>query len=488
MKPAAFLVLVCACFALAQPARGAIDVGLADNTMLGSADGGASYLTIMNDVGLRELRMPVQWDPARPSRIEHEAQIRALLPVAAVRGVNVALSVQGTNAGAFTSAAVASGQFTAFVQKLATRFPTVRDIIVGNEPNQPFFWQPQYDASARNVSAAAYEALLADSYDALKEVDPEINVIGLGLSSRGNDHPGASGNVSTSPVVFLEGVGAAYRASGRTRPLMDELAYHPYPRRDTDSLTEGFLWPNAGVTNLGRIKQAVWDAFHGTGQPTFEDGLRLRLDEVGWQVSVPGTALRSYFGAETVKPTTERQQAAIYASLVRYAACDPSVTTLLFFGLRDEPNLSRWQAGLMRADGTPRPSFRAVQAVLAKTAGNCAGKMRSWHHSTAVDGASARFFRTPRLPSRIRSWSFVAVAGENASFEASIYRLRHGRRGARKLSEAGHIEANVARVVRFPKRRLAPGRYVYSIRFRADANTQRTTRKTSRPFVVYRAR
>ena len=69
MKPAAFLALLCACFALAQPARGAIDVGLADNTMLGNADGGASYLAIMNDVGLRELRMPVQWDPARPSRI-----------------------------------------------------------------------------------------------------------------------------------------------------------------------------------------------------------------------------------------------------------------------------------------------------------------------------------------------------------------------------------------------------------------------------------
>ena len=152
MKPAAFLALVCACFALAQPARGAIDVGLADNTMLGNTDGGASYLAIMNDVGMRELRMPVRWDPARPSRIEHEAQIRALLPVAAVRGVNVALSVQGTNAGAFTSAAVASGQFTAFVQKLAKTFPTVRDVIVGNEPNQPFFWQPQYDASARNVS------------------------------------------------------------------------------------------------------------------------------------------------------------------------------------------------------------------------------------------------------------------------------------------------------------------------------------------------
>ena len=488
MKPAAFLALVCACFALAQPAQGAIGVGVADNTLLGNTDGGASYLAIMNDVGLRELRMPVRWDPARPTRIEHEAQIRALLPVAAVRGVNVALSVQGSSARAFTSSADSSGQFTAFVQELARAFPTVRDVIVGNEPNQPRFWQPQYDASGANVSAGAYEALLAASYDALKEVDPGIDVIGLGLSSRGNDDPDASGNVSTSPVSFLEEVGAAYRASGRMRPLMDELAYHPYPRRDTDSLTEGFLWPNAGVTNLGRIKQAVWDAFHGTGQPTFEDGLRVRLDEVGWQVAVPGGALRSYFGAETVQPTTEKQQAAIYASLVRYAACDPSVTALLFFGLRDEANLSRWQAGLMRADGTPRRSYLAVQRVLAKTAGKCTGRMRSWHHSTAVDGASATFRRASRLPSRVRSWSFVALAGENASFQASIYRLRHGRRGARQLSEAGHIEANVARTVRFAARRLAPGRYAYSIRFRADTNPQRTTRKTSHAFLVYRAR
>jgi len=289
-------------------------------------------------------------------------------------------------------------------------------------------------------------------------------------------------------VKFIEGVGAAYRASGRTRPLMDELAYHPYPRRDTDSLTEGFLWPNAGVTNLGRIKQAVWDAFHATGQPTFEDGLRLRLDEVGWQVSVRGAALRSYVGSETVKPTTEAEQAAIYASLVRYTACDPNVTALLFFGLRDEPNLSRWQAGLMRADGTPRPSYQAVKAVLERTGGNCAGKMRSWRHSHVVEGVSATFPRARRLPDRVRSWSFVAAAGEDTSFEAGIYRARHGRRTVRVRTESGHIDANVTRLVRFPARRLSPGKYVYSIRFCADANGGRMTRRTSRPFVVNRSR
>src|SRR5205085_12484444 len=59
-------------------------------------------------------------------------------------------------------------------------------------------------------------------------------------------------------------VGAAYYASGRARPIMDAFAYHPYPGSSADSLDKGLPWPNASVANLDRIKQAVWDAFHGT--------------------------------------------------------------------------------------------------------------------------------------------------------------------------------------------------------------------------------
>ena len=100
--------------------------------------------------------------------------------------------------------------------------------------------------------------LLAASYDALKAVDPAIRVIGLGLSPCGGDRPGAA-NVSTSPVRFIN-ARKGVPGSGRKRPIMDELAYHPYPDRDRDPLLKGYRWPNAGVPNLGRIKQAFWDA------------------------------------------------------------------------------------------------------------------------------------------------------------------------------------------------------------------------------------
>ena len=141
--------------------------------MLGSADGGAAYVGVLNDIGLRELRLPVKWDPARPTEIENRRQIKALLPVAAVRGVNVAFSIQPGTATAVTASPEAASRFVAFEQLVARTFPTVQDIIVGNEPNQPYFWQPQFDARGRNVSAGAYEALLAASYDALKAVNPD---------------------------------------------------------------------------------------------------------------------------------------------------------------------------------------------------------------------------------------------------------------------------------------------------------------------------
>jgi hypothetical protein len=88
----------------------------------------------------------------------------------------------------------------------------------------------------------------------------------------------------------------------------------------------------------------------------------------------------------------------------------------------------------------------------------------------------------------VNSWSFLASAEEDALFDAGIYRVHRGRSGGRALAESGRLSAHRTRLVRFPSRRLRPGTYVYSIRFRADANARRWTRRSSRPFVVYRTR
>jgi hypothetical protein len=472
--------------ALAAPAQADVDAGVVDDRPVVTADGGAAFFAVMSDIGLKEVRITVQWDPADPTTIDNEVYLTSMVPVATLRGVRVVFSVQALKARSVTGTPNGTQQFAAFIAQLSRTFPTVKDFIVGNEPNLSRFWAPQYSGS-RSASPAAYEALLARSYDALKGVSPTNNVIGLGLSPRGNDMPNAPGNISHSPVKFLNALGKAYRASRRNRPLMDMFAFHPYPKTDRDPLAKGYPWPNAGVPNLGRIKQAFFDAFHGTAQRTFEQGLKMKLDEIGWQVAVQPSAQGSYFGAESVKPTSEATQASIYAALLRQVACDPSVDAVLFFGLQDEPDLERWQSGLMRADGTKRASYDSVKATLAQTGGRCTGRMHGWRHSMDLEGVNATFPRLGRLPSRANSWSLVARAEEDALFDAGIHRF-NGRRGARVLGTAGLLEGHKGRLVRLPSRRLSPGRYVFSIRFRAAMNPARTERLTGRPFTVYRAR
>jgi hypothetical protein len=355
----------------AQSAR----FGLADDTGKYADDGGHAFLTDAKALGASEVRVTILWDPLRPDTILEQSFLDRSLPVAKERNVNVVFHVFPIQATAITAVPDAADGFAKFLEQLATTYPQVRQYIVGNEPNQPRFWRPQYTLGGKARAASTYLELLAKSYDALKSVDPGIKVIGLGLSGRGNDSPFARSNASTSPVRFLRDLGAAYRASGRALPIMDELGVHPYPRTDRDSVLAGDRWPRAGVVNLARIKQAVWDAFAGTGQPTVEKGLRLRIDEIGWQVAVPAARRSAYHGRETSSVTTEKAQAANYERLIQLAACDSSISAVYLLHLRDDANLERFQSGLRRADGSPRPPpARSRPGCWATSAGSRRGR------------------------------------------------------------------------------------------------------------------
>jgi hypothetical protein len=460
----------------------AMDVGVVDDYGVAPANSPAFFDTL-SALGMRENRITITWDPAAPTTIERQQALELYLPLASLRGIRVVFAVAPATADSITSNPAAPGQYAAFLAHLARTFPTVKDFVVGNEPNQPRFWQPQFRRGVA-VSPTAYYSLLARSYDALKAVDPSITVIGVGLSPRGNDQPNAGDNVSVSPVRFISGLGKAYRSSRRRAPIMDELAFHPYPDRDTDGLMKGYRWPNAGVPNLDRIKQAFWDAFRGTRQPTFGEGrsrgrVAFRLDELGWQVGIPPASAGAYFGFESVRPTTESTQSGIYAQAIRYLACDASVRSVLFFLLRDEPDLERWQAGLIRADGSTRSSFDSVRGEIGRGNGRCSGQFRSWRHTTKVVGARLRFPKARVLPARRLTLALVANAGEDATAEAAVYRGK--RRIARTRTT---VKAYRSRVIRIGAR-FRPGRYTLRVTLRAALNPARK-RSFSAPLRVTR--
>jgi hypothetical protein len=453
----------------------AIDVGVVDDFGI-APENAPWFFDSLADLGMRENRVSITWDADAPTTIQRQQALESYVSYASMRGIRVIFAVAPAKARSITANPNTAGaQYAAFLQQLARTFPTVKDYVVGNEPNQPRFWQPQFGRNGVQLAPAAYYALLARSYDALKAVDIAITVIGIGLSPRGNDAPSAKDNVSISPVRFISGLGKAYRRAKRQRPIMDELGFHPYPDRDTDSLTKGYRWPNAGVPNLGRIKQAFWDAFRGTRQPTFGEGtsrgrIAFRLDELGWQVGIVPSSAGAYYGRESVRTTNESNQAGIYNQAIRYLACDASVRSVLFFLLRDEPDLERWQAALVRADGSRRPSFDSVKGTVAQTGGRCPGRMRSWRHTTTVTGAKVRFPRKRVLPARRLSLALVVNAQEDATVEAALY--RGNRRVLRKRST---VKAYRSRIVRISNR-FRPGRYSVRVTVRAALNTSRTKR------------
>ncbi|MDX6506116.1 MAG: hypothetical protein QOG06_760, partial [Gaiellaceae bacterium] len=488
----AFVAL--ACLPAAGVAHAGLDVGVTEDA--GKTGNGAAFFATLKDVGLKVNRVSINWDPAAPMTIPGQAEIAKWLPQAQASGIRIIFAVAPHDAHDLTGTPGATAKFVAFVQKLAQTFPSVKDYVIGNEPNQPRFWLPQFSPTGRALAAAQYLPILAGSYDVLKARNPTINVIGVGLSPRGNDQPFAKSNISRSPVRFLHDLGVAYRATGRTRPLMDELAFHPYPARNVDTPEVGYGWPNAGLPNLDRIKQGVWDAFHGTAQPTFaETGgtfaqpLRLDLDEVGWQVGVLPALAALYTGVENGPTTDEATQAQIYGDLIKQAACDPTVRLLNFFHLTDELDLKTWQSGLIRADGSHRPSYDAVKAMIALTHGNCQAASTPWVHASGVVSPFASWGKLSKpLKSNRARWSFLVRAGEEATFRAGIFKAGPpkavlGRRlatGRPKpvLSATGTIKAK-GRVVYFPIRKLKPGKYVYAIRMVSTMNPQRITLLTS---------
>jgi len=454
-------VLTVALLTGASVAVGA-DIGANDDSAKFAEDGGGALYAHMAELGLKQTVIGVHFVPSESVVVQDKPQLDRAIESATKAGIQVVLAVYPYPPRELEAGLGSPSLFASYVGVLASIYPQVREFVIGNEPNQPAFWRPQFDASGANASAAAFGPYLAAAYDTLKAVDPTISVLGVGLSPRGNDRPTARNNISTSPVRFLRALGAWYRRSGRTRPLMDGFSFHPYPNEATDSLERGYQWPNAGFANVDRVKQALWDAFEGTPQPTTLEGLTLHLDEVGWQVSTAGRV--GYHGRENVPVTTEATQAAIYGSLIREASCDPDIASLSFFGFRDDGLRTGFQAGLERADGSARPAEAAVQAAIAQP---CMEEPAVWQPEVDVLDANVDVEDARgRLNARLG-------AGEDARARVCVHALADVGANARCRSVA--VQGLHALDVPLRLHSGTRGRVEVAVRFAAESNRTRHT-------------
>ena len=350
VKLRTLLVAVAAVLALASAPR----AHAAPNLMVGVDDDSAKWiakpmilLPVYRDLGIKAVRVTIQWAPGKSSLSKTD---RVMLDrvVMATWGIRLVIAVDGAPDTPPLDPQSRS-DYANFVAAILRRYPTINDVVIWTEPNSATFWRPQAGAPA------AYEALLATTWDLLHQVSARVNVI-------------AASAPHQNPAAWFAGMGAAYRASGRTSPLFDTVGHNAYPETSGESPFTRHTGSSIDEGDYDRLIAALQSAFGGTGQPVpGERGVTIWYMEDGFQTRIT-TARSLYSGVETDRyAVSEDKQARLLADAVHLAYCQPYVGAFFNFELRDETALSGWQSGVVRADWSAKPSFYSLRSAIIDT-------------------------------------------------------------------------------------------------------------------------
>lgn len=383
---AAVFVTGCTSVSEVSPKRSAPEhellVGLTEDAFKLVPD---SALPVARELGVATFRITVPWEPgARTLPPDVVAQLDVMVRARASERFIVALYGRPD---ATPLDETARDDYCAYAADLVERYPAIKDLIVWNEPNKSYFWQPQFDELGASAAPAAYVELLAHCWDVLHDLRPEVNLIAPATAPKGNDLPDARSNISHSPGKFIREMGLAYRTSGRDDPLFDTVGHHAYGANSAEPPATDHRGSTIAQGDYADLMEALSEAFSGTAQAVPGACVEERCTfiwylEMGFQTTVIPEKLPVYTGAENVETIPPEEQGAQFERAVELAYCQPFVRGFFNFLMWDEARLEGWQSGPFWADRTPKPSYEDFKQVIADaTAGriDCA----------TVDGAPA---------------------------------------------------------------------------------------------------
>lgn len=320
--------------------------------------------------GYDSIRVTQWWTLGREAPADLELQaLQNVANAAVLDGLRPIVAIHPQNSSATPTTDADRAQFARYAATVARSLPNVTDFIIGNEPNINYYWLPQFAADGSDAAAVAYEDLLAKTYDSIRSVRPDARIMGGALSPHGEDSA-TSSRPTHSPTQFIKDMGAAYRASGRTAPIMDIFVQHVY--EDNSSIGPSFDHPGSttiSVPDAGKIVSLLGQAFDGTAQPG--SSLPILYGEFGVETTPPAGKAALYTGTEpaTTRPVDEATQAAYYREAMKVAYCQPNVMGMMIFHVSDESALTGWQSGPYYADDTPKSSLAAIRDAAASMHG-----------------------------------------------------------------------------------------------------------------------
>jgi hypothetical protein len=245
-------------------------------------------------------------------------------------------------------------EFGKFAEAVARRYPQVRLWTTWNEPNHTAFLLPQWERRGRGwvaIAAHHYRAMHERAYAAIKGVSRRNRVLIGGLTSIGaSNRPGTFRTIP--PLRFVREMACVDRSLRPLRipecrgfrPLRaDGFAIHPYMHKQPP---ETHL-PNpdsVGISDLDRLSSLLV-RLNRVGR--IESRLPLYITEFGYETNPPDPARGLSLPTQAF---WLNQSAAI-------AYRRPDVRMFAQFLLRDLPDDSLYQTGLLLPSGRPKPSF-----------------------------------------------------------------------------------------------------------------------------------
>jgi hypothetical protein len=372
--------------ALAPPRAAAatgVRYGLTDDAWLLDGPGTLeSRLAQLDRLGVKVVRFSIRWDqvassrPVTPSDPADPAydwgKNDSVLEGLRSHGITVVLQLVGTpswaNGGQPSNVAPTSGlTFGDFAAATATHYSWIKRWLIWNEPNQARWLRP--------TSAVVYTIrLLNPAYTAIHAAIPGALVAGGGTAPRGS-----TGGVS--PVAWIAGMHAAHAR-------LDAYAQNPYPldpKRETP-LKGGC--DRCTTITMATISKLVTLVTRDFGRA------RIWLTEYGYQSNPPDRILGVSLALQ-----------ARYVSEGAYAAYHaPRVDLLIHFLYRDEPDLARFQSGLVTLTNAQKPALAAFELPLAQTS-RSGTRSALWGELRAPAAGS-----TARLERRVGSrWQTLAA-------------------------------------------------------------------------------
>ena len=246
---------------------------------------------------------------------------------------------------AYAAAARYSGMY---VGEDGRTLPAVRLWAAWNEPNNPAFLRPQFVKRGSKwviQSAISYAKICNAVYTGIHETLFKNERVACGVTApRGNNNP-KSARPSVSPVAFV----TAAKKAGMKR--FDAYAHNPYYGVPTETPTTRPPGTLSGGTptaiTLANFNVLVAAVSHLYGPRRFW------ITEYGYQTKPPD----GQFGVSW------SNQARYLTQAFAIAKRNPRVDLMLWFLVRDEPNLAGWQSGLMTRDGVKKPAYTAFQRL-----------------------------------------------------------------------------------------------------------------------------